>query len=79
MELFNELPKKLRFSVAMGMFNGAARKINLLRNRDPSFVTFVMTRLKPVMIDNNDYIYREGEYADEVIFLIKGRANLVTG
>ena len=79
MALFNELPKSLRYSVAMSMYQNAAKSIPFFKTKDPAFVTAVIPYLQPYHIPDNRFIYIEDQHADEVYFLIKGRANLTIG
>lgn len=77
--LFNELPKHLRFEVALSMYNGIASEIPFFKTRDPAFVVFVMPRLKPLKLLEDEYLYKEGDYATEMYIIIKGRTNFVYG
>jgi hypothetical protein len=79
MTLFNELPRSLRYSVAMTMHQNAAKIIPFFKTKDPAFVTAVIPYLKPLHIRDDRFIYIEDQHADEIYFLLKGRANLVIG
>lgn len=79
MQLFEELPKNLRFKVALSMYHGAAKSICFFQDKDPSFAAYLMPFLKPHQINNEETIYSEGQYADEMFFILKGRVNLVYG
>ena len=75
--LFNELPKALRFEVVSSMYNGIYKEFPMFAKKDPSFTIFVMPLLKPLRISSGDYLYKEGDYADEVYFITRGRVNFV--
>jgi hyperpolarization activated cyclic nucleotide-gated potassium channel 1 len=75
--LFTELPKHLRYEVALSMYNGIAAEIPFFKNRDHAFVVFVMPTLKPLKLTDSDYVYKEGDFATEVYLIIKGRVNFV--
>mmetsp|Transcript_15456 Transcript_15456/g.27997 ORF Transcript_15456/g.27997 Transcript_15456/m.27997 type:complete len:411 (-) Transcript_15456:1191-2423(-) len=77
--LFNELPKDLRYEVAMSMYSGVAADLPFFRGRDKAFVIYVMPLLKPMVLNNTEYLYREGEFPCEVFYIIRGRVNLVLG
>lgn len=79
MTLFNELPRSLKYSVAMTMHQNAAKNIPFFKTKDPAFVTAVIPYLKPLHISDDRFIYIEDQHADEIYFLLKGRANLVIG
>jgi hyperpolarization activated cyclic nucleotide-gated potassium channel 1 len=77
--LFYDLPIDLRYEVARTMFNGIACEIPFLKHRDSAFVVYVMPRLRPLLLKDGGWVYREGDYASEVLMLVRGRANLVLG
>jgi hyperpolarization activated cyclic nucleotide-gated potassium channel 1 len=77
--LFNELPIDLRYEIARTMYNGIACEMPFLKHRDSAFVVYVMPRLRPLLLNDGSTVYREGEYASEVLLLVRGRANLVLG
>ena len=76
-DLFNDLPKALKFEVCQAMHNGAVKKIPFFNDRDAVFVTTVVPFLAPLMIPADDFVYQEKDYADEVFFIVKGRVNYV--
>jgi hyperpolarization activated cyclic nucleotide-gated potassium channel 1 len=78
-QLFNELPKDLRYEVALSMYSGVAQELPFFKDKDKAFVVFVMPLLKPFAVVNNEFLYREGEFPCEVFFIVKGRVNLVLG
>lgn len=75
--LFNELPKTLRFEVATSMYGGVAKTLLLFKDKDQAFINQVMPLFRPLRYAEATYLYREGEYADEVYFITFGRANMV--
>mmetsp|Transcript_6805 Transcript_6805/g.12291 ORF Transcript_6805/g.12291 Transcript_6805/m.12291 type:complete len:645 (+) Transcript_6805:1942-3876(+) len=78
-QLFNELPKDLRYEVALSMYSGVAHDLPFFKGKDKAFVVYVMPLLKPSAVLNGEYLYREGEFPCEVYFIVKGRVNLVIG
>mmetsp|Transcript_25566 Transcript_25566/g.4276 ORF Transcript_25566/g.4276 Transcript_25566/m.4276 type:complete len:230 (+) Transcript_25566:1100-1789(+) len=77
--LFSEIPKKLRYEVAMSMYNGIAAEMPFFKDRDPAFVVFLMPLLKPLRVSDGEYLYRVDDFPDEVYFILRGRVNLVFG
>lgn len=77
--LFNELPKDLRYEVAVSMYSGVASEMPFLKFKDKAFVVFVMPLLKPIELPDTEYLYREGEFPCELFFIVRGRVNLVLG
>ena len=75
--LFRELPKQLQYEVAMSMFGGIAKNFPFFMNKDAAFVVYVMPLFKPLRLRDSEVLYREGEYADEVFFILQGRVNFV--
>lgn len=75
--LFRELPKQLQYEVAMSMFGGIAKNFPFFINKDAAFVVYVMPLFKPLRLRDSEALYREGEYADEVYFILQGRVNFV--
>lgn len=48
--LFNEIPKALRFEVAMSMYDGIAKDLILFNHRDEAFVVAIMPLLNPLHV-----------------------------
>ncbi len=77
--IFNELPKILRYEVAMAMHQGAAKDIKFFEDKDQVLISSVIPFLQPMFTKRNDYVYNKGEYADEIYFMVKGRVTIVFG
>lgn len=75
--LFKDLPKALRYEVALSMYNGISKELHFFKNRNSSFIITVMPLLRPLKGEDKDYLYKEGDFPDEVFFISKGRVNLV--
>jgi hyperpolarization activated cyclic nucleotide-gated potassium channel 1 len=75
--LFNELPKALRYEVAISMYNGVARHTPLLSGKDPAFIVFILPLFRPLKLKSGEYLYHEGDHADEVYLITQGRINFV--
>lgn len=75
--LFDELPKKLKYEVVLSMYHGIAADLPFFKNKDKSFVVYVMPRLRPIAFRDGDYIWQEAEFASEVYIIVKGRVNFV--
>lgn len=75
--LFDELPNQLKYEVVLSMYNGIVAELAFFKNRDISFVVFVMQRLRPVSYQNEEFIYRYGEFACEAYVITRGRVSLV--
>lgn len=77
--IFNELPKQLRYEIALAMHQGAATNIPFFIERDPVFVSAIVPFLHHLFVTADDFVYRAGEYSDEIYFLLKGKVSLVFG
>ena len=73
LSIINELPKHLRYEVAINMHRGAARDIKILQNKDHNLVSFIVPLLQPMFLQKDEFVYSEQEYADEIYFVIRGR------
>jgi hyperpolarization activated cyclic nucleotide-gated potassium channel 1 len=75
--IFNELPKQLQYEVATTMYAGIGRTLPLLKDKDPTFVVFVMPLLRPLRHIDNEYVYVERELATDMFIITNGRVSLV--
>jgi CRP-like cAMP-binding protein len=75
--IFNELPKNLKYEVAMAMHQGAVRTLPFFEDKNEVFIAAIVPFLLPMLATAGSFVYKEGEYADEVYFLSKGRCALV--
>jgi len=75
--LFNEIPRTLQYEVALSMYGGVIKDLQFFPDKGRSFILYFMPILKPVKYSNGEYLYKEGDYADEMFFISKGRVNLV--
>jgi hyperpolarization activated cyclic nucleotide-gated potassium channel 1 len=65
--------------VALAMHHGAAQKIPFFKGRDNVFVSTIIPFLQHLYVNKEELIYEEGEYADEMYFIQKGKVNFVYG
>ena len=75
--LFQALPKALKAEAVGLMFGGVAKSFPFFARRDPAFGVFVVPRLKPLHCHSGFLIYQQGEYADGLYFITRGRVTLV--
>jgi CRP-like cAMP-binding protein len=59
------------------MHKGIAAKMAFLTGKDQNFVVKVMTLLRPMHLNNDEVLYKEGSLADEFYTILDGRINLV--
>ncbi|CAG9312247.1 unnamed protein product [Blepharisma stoltei] len=75
--LFHDIPRSLKYEVAISMYNGIVNKIEFLKEKDQSFIVSIMPLMKPMQAFDGQFLYQEATYADEMYFIISGRINLV--
>jgi CRP-like cAMP-binding protein len=71
--IFTELPKDLKYEVAMMMHQGAAAHVQFFEKREREFVAEVVPFLVPVLIEEKEFVYKQGEHAGEMYFMVLGR------
>jgi len=76
--IFNELPKHLRYQMALAMHQGAVRHISFFANRDPLAIASIVPFLQPIFVQHNDFVYKKDEHADEIYFIVKGKVDYRT-
>lgn len=74
--IIQELPKNLRYEIAINMHHGAAKQLNFFANKDKSLVALIVPILDPIFVDVNCWVYEEGDFADELYFLVKGNIRI---
>jgi CRP-like cAMP-binding protein len=75
-EIIFQLPKELRFKVAMAMHKGYASRIKIFTDLikiDRVFVSSIIPLLVSQKFLTQDFIYKKGEHPDELFFIVKGR------
>lgn len=78
-DIFYELPKSLRYEVALAMHQGVVRQIPFFTEKNPVFVSSIVPFLKPLFVKSAEAVFSEKEHADEVYFLVKGVCGFVYG
>ena len=73
--LLKELPASLRREISIHMHKNIVNQISFFQDKDPQFISFVVPRLKNVRMQAGEILCKEGDYAEEIFFLIKGRVN----
>jgi len=68
----DELPYKLKVKVAMQIYRELYLEIKLFQGKPESFILWIGTQLRPQLIYEKDYIFKEGESIRDIYFLVKG-------
>jgi Ion channel len=56
-----ELPHKLKLELSLIMINRMYSNVNFFMKKDKSFIAWVARLIHPLNVEENDYIYKEGE------------------
>lgn len=75
--LFSELPVSLQYEVASRMYAGAVTEMPFFAQRNKQFGVYFIPLLKPMKLNDEEMLYKENDYADNVYFVMKGRVNLM--
>lgn len=75
--IFNELPRNLKYEVAMVMHKGACKEIGFFKNKDTVFIYSIVPFLQYHYVTMHEIIYKEEDYADEMYFIHRGRINFI--
>ena len=70
----NELPQNLKVELSVVMHQELIRTVKFFRRKEPHFIAFVAPLLKPIKVEKDQYIYKEGDPIDEIYFLVTGQA-----
>ena len=72
-----ELPHQLKLMVSLHIHEQTYKTIDIFRNRQAAFITWVCPLMKPSTYPDKDYIYFEGDDVTDIFFLMKGKAGFV--
>lgn len=61
----NELPTRLRTQLSIIMHRELLKNIEFFKGRNPAFLGIIGPLLKPIHLSQLDYVFTEGEYANE--------------
>ena len=76
-EIFSDLPQTLRAAVILQVERALVEKIPFFQNKSDDFIADTLTHLQPHYVQKGDLIVREGSKAEEMYFLVRGRAAVV--
>ena len=87
--LLEELPPSLRSIVVTLLYQkNKIDNVQFFHRKDPNFLIEILPCLKQISVDKDDFIYNDGDWADEsiyiyriiylVFFILKGTVSLAT-
>ena len=74
--LLKELPASLRTEISLHMHQKIVERVGFFQDKDPGFISYIVPTLKNITFKSGEVMFQEGDYADEVYFIIFGRVNL---
>jgi CRP-like cAMP-binding protein len=77
--VFNELPRSLRYQIAIAMHRGAAKFLSFFLNKDMVLISSIIPFLTPSLVKSEQFVYKLNDYPDEMYFVVKGRLAIVHG
>ena len=76
--LLSDLPLTLRSKLLIVIYQKELQSNVFFENKKTDFVAFLAPLLKPVRIEAGDYVFKTGELASEMYFIISGEVNMTT-
>jgi voltage-gated potassium channel len=77
LEFMDELPHKLKLELAMEIHKFMYSTVKFFDNKDQSFIAWVGTVIRPINIQEQEYVFKECEEIIEIYFLVQGKAAYV--
>ncbi|KAA0160673.1 hypothetical protein FNF28_05372 [Cafeteria roenbergensis] len=77
--ILEELSDTLRREVVLFINMDIIRRVPYFFHKDREFVTLLVSLLRPQFVYPGAFLYREGEMATEMFFLIKGQIEILSG
>jgi hypothetical protein len=78
-EILTELSSNLKNDIILFVEKDVINDIPFLKDKNPSFVADCIQMFQPMVVHESDYIIKEGTAADEMYFLVRGRAAVYYG
>ena len=76
-QIYEEFPPKLKYEIAISMHNGIISTIPFFASKDTTFITQMVQFLKPLKLNNREYIYRKNDHPYESTIYILYIYNIV--
>ncbi|CDW85371.1 cation channel family protein [Stylonychia lemnae] len=74
LNFLNELPQNLKVELSLVMHSELIKSVKFFKKKEPHFIAFVGPMLKPIKVEKDQYVYKEGDPIDEIYFLVSGQA-----
>ena len=77
LQFMEELPHKLKLELAIMIHKKMYSNITFFNSKDKSFIAWIGSVIRPVNVQELEYIFKEGEAMIEMYFLVKGKVGYV--
>ncbi|CAG9311341.1 unnamed protein product [Blepharisma stoltei] len=74
--LLKNIPARLRVEISTHLNTRIVERIYFFKNKEHLFLSFVVPKLKTAHLLFREFLYREGDYAEEMYFLDIGRVHI---
>jgi voltage-gated potassium channel Kch len=68
-----ELPVGIKHELLQIIYEEKVCKNSFFKGKSLAFVAWVAPKLRPVLIHQNEFVYKENEFANEMYFILKGK------
>lgn len=73
----DELPHKLKLEIAVVIHKKMYSNVSFFHKKDKSFIAWIGTVIRPINVQEQEYILKDGEQISEIYFMVKGTAAYV--
>ena len=77
LSFLNELPMNLRIDLSYIMYKDTVYSIDFFKNKPKKLIGLLGPHLKPIKVGKNECITTQGDYANEMYFIKRGRVAIV--
>jgi hypothetical protein len=75
--LLMQLPKTMRYEIAMTMHNCSASKVDFFKVQETAFVANIVPLMQYVTVSKDEFVYHKGDHPEDIYFVVSGRINFV--
>ncbi|KAL4453422.1 hypothetical protein ABPG74_017629 [Tetrahymena malaccensis] len=76
-EILSELPNTVQNEIILQLFSNVLQKIQTNQAKDQGVVLSLMKMMKQKIIPKEEYVFKKGEIATEMYFIIEGQATVM--
>jgi len=68
----NDLPIRVKNELLLNMYKDVIRNFKFFKDKSTEFSTSVVFMMRPLRLFKNEYLFYEGEFVEEIVFVRKG-------